>query len=138
MGMLKFSHIAINCRDMAAIESFYTKFFGFRRARMIDLGDDQIVFLRNGDAYLELFRAKGDGPAPADKDGPTYAGFRHIAFQVDDVDAQLKAMGDAAQISHGPFSFNDFIPGWRTVWVKDPEGNVVEISQGFRDEEPKK
>lgn len=138
MPALKFSHIALNCRDMAAIESFYTKFFGFKRARLIDLGDDQIVFLKNGDAYLELFRAKGDGPAPADKDGPTYAGFRHLAFQVDDVDAQLAAMEDAAKISHGPFSFNDFIPGWRTVWVRDPEGNIVEISQGFKDQEPNK
>jgi len=132
--MLKFSHLALNCRDLAVIEKFYTQHFGFHRARLIDLGDDQIIFLRNGDAYLELFRARGNGPAPADKDGPTYAGFRHIAFQVDDVDQKLAEMGSAAVISHGPFNFNDFIPGWRTVWVKDPEGNVVEISQGFKDD----
>lgn len=132
--MLKFAHMAINCRDMAAIEQYYSKYFGFRRARRIDLGDKEILFLRNGDAYLELFRAEGEGPAPADKDGPTYAGFRHIAFQVDNIDAHLASMGDAAKISHGPFSFNDFIPGWRTVWIKDPEGNIVEVTQGFRDE----
>jgi glyoxylase I family protein len=32
-------------------------------------------------------------------------------------------------------SFNDFIPGWRTAWIADPEGNIVEISQGFTDQE---
>ena len=25
--------------------------------------------------------------------------------------------------------------GWRTVWIADPEGNTVEISQGFIDED---
>ena len=29
--------------------------------------------------------------------------------------------------------FDAFIPGWRTVWVADPDGNIVEISQGFKD-----
>jgi glyoxylase I family protein len=31
--------------------------------------------------------------------------------------------------------FDAFIPGWRSVWVADPEGNIVEISHGFVDEE---
>ena len=31
--------------------------------------------------------------------------------------------------------FEDFIPGWRTVWVADPDGNIVEISQGFVDQD---
>ncbi len=60
---------------------------------------------------------------------------RHIAFKVDNVDAKLAAMGDDARITLGPFSFDDFIPGWRTVWVSDPEGNIVEISQGYVDQE---
>jgi glyoxylase I family protein len=39
-----FAHVALNCRDIAAIERFYTRHFGFRRARVINLGVDQIVF----------------------------------------------------------------------------------------------
>ena len=31
--------------------------------------------------------------------------------------------------------FSDFIPGWRTVWLADPEGNIVEVSQGYTDQE---
>lgn len=38
-------------------------------------------------------------------------------------------------VSLGPLEFDDFIPGWRTVWVTDPDGVVVEVSQGYRDEE---
>ncbi len=35
----------------------------------------------------------------------------------------------------GPLSFDTFIPGWRTVWVTDPDGIVVEISQGYTDQD---
>ena len=136
MATLQFSHVAISCKDPIATERFYTRHFGFRRARVIPLGAEQIVFLKNGNVYLELFQAQGDSPVPpAEKDGPGYPAWRHIAFQVDDVDAKLQAMGDDAKVSQGPLSFDDFIPGWRTVWVKDPDGNIVEVSQGFTDQE---
>jgi glyoxylase I family protein len=31
--------------------------------------------------------------------------------------------------------FDDFIQGWRAVWVADPDGNIIEISQGYVDQE---
>jgi glyoxylase I family protein len=136
MASLRFSHVAISCSNPIATERFYTRYFGFQRARVIPLGAEQIVFLKCGDMYLELFQAKGDAPAPPPgNDGPGYAGWRHIAFQVDDVDARLKEMGADARITLGPLDFNDFIPGWRTVWLADPDGNIVEVSQGFVDQE---
>lgn len=130
-----FAHVALNCQDPIATERFYARHFGFRRARVVALPDAQIVFLKNNSMYLELFQAKGESPAalPAN-DGPAWPGVRHLAFQVENVDAKLAEMGAAAAISFGPFSFNDFIPGWRTVWIKDPDGNIVEISQGFVDQ----
>ena len=135
MAALQFSHVAISCKDPLAIERFYTKYLGFARARVIPLGADQIVFIKCGTVYLELFSAEGAAPGPAPSgDGPHTPGWRHIAFQVDDVDAVLAAMGDAATVTLGPLDFNDFIPGWRTVWIADPEGNIVEISEGYVDQ----
>jgi hypothetical protein len=84
--------------------------------------------------YLELFQAKNTGPAPVGGAGPDYPAWRHLAFKVDDVDATLSRMGADARVTLGPLSFEDFIPGWRTVWVADPDGNVIEISQGFVDQ----
>ena len=136
MSELAFHHMAVACKDPLALERWYTTHFGFRRARYIPLGDDAIVFIKCGDAYLELFTAKEDSPVPAKvQDGPWYPEWRHIAFKVDDVDAKLAAMGSDARVTHGPFDFGAFIPGWKTVWVADPEGNIVEISQGYVDEE---
>ena len=136
MPVLTFSHVAIACKDPLATERFYSKYFGFKRARVIPLGTDQIVFIKSGDIYLELFQAKEQAPTPpAAQDGPWYSGWRHIAFQVDNVDAKLAEMGEDARITLGPLDFDAFIPGWRTVWVADPNGNIVEISQGYVDQE---
>ncbi len=103
------------------------------------MGDKEIIFLRNGDVYLELFPAAEDsGERPPNvNDGPEFAGaVRHLAFQTDDIDRLLKQMGDAADITLGPLDFGDFIAGWRTAWIRDPDGVVVEVSQGYRDLQP--
>lgn len=135
MNRMAFSHVALNCRDMAATERFYSRHFGFHRARVIDLGNDQIVFLKSGHVYLELFRATDAVPVAApEKDGHGWAGVRHLAFQVDDVDATLAEMGADTQVTLGPLEFDAFIPGWKTAWVRDPDGNIVEVSQGFVDQ----
>ncbi len=135
--MMVFSHISLTAKDPLALERFYTKYFGFKRARVIPLGDGaQIVFIKFDNMYLEIFGTKEDRPTPApEADGYGYQGVRHIAFKVDNVDAKLAEMGADAKVTLGPLSFDDFIPGWRTVWVSDPAGNIVEISQGYTDQD---
>ena len=136
MDCPKFSHMAVSCFDALATEKFYTKYFGFKRARVVPLGEQQIVFIRLGEMYLELFQANGKLPVgPPNNDGPQYPAWRHLAFQVDNVDAKLAEMGSDAKITLGPLNFDDLIPGWRTVWVSDPNGNIVEISQGYVDQD---
>lgn len=131
----QWSHAALNCADQARTEDFYTRWFGFTRARVVMLPDAEIIFLRNGPVLLELFGVTG-AAAEAIQDGPHDRGaVRHIAFQTDDIDAFLQRMGDAAQVSLGPIGFDDFINGWRTVWLRDPDGVVVEVSQGYRDQD---
>ena len=134
-----FSQVAITCQDAIATEKFYTKHFGFKRARVAKLPDgDQIVFIKMGDSafYLEIFQAKEKAPIPqASNDGYLFPSVRHLAFKVNDVDAKLAEMGDEANITLGPLNFDDYIPGWRTVWLADPDGRIIEISQGFTDED---
>jgi glyoxylase I family protein len=65
--------MGIACKDPIALEKFYAKHFGFKRARVVPLGDTQIVFIKSGNVYLELFQAKEDSPiAPFKEDGPWY------------------------------------------------------------------
>jgi len=133
MRRMQWSHVGLNCRDQQATEAFYTRWFGFRRARAVPVDEGEIVFLRSGHAYLELFPTAVAGQAHQG-DGPGAAGaVRHIAFQTDDVDALLTEMGDKAEVSLGPLDFDEVIPGWRSVWLRDPDGVVVEVSQGYQD-----
>ncbi|MEV7027955.1 VOC family protein [Kitasatospora sp. NPDC093558] len=137
---MNWSHVALNCASVPVTEEFYTRWFGFERANAFVLGNVQIVFIRLGEAYLELFgpadgspRPPG-GPALPSADGPQQRGTaRHIAFQTDDVDAVLARMGDAARVTLGPLDFAEYIEGWRSVWLTDPDGVVVEVSQGYKD-----
>jgi glyoxylase I family protein len=130
-----FSHIGLTCKDPVVIERFYSKYFGFKRARVIPLGDDQILFIKSGHFYMELFKAKEQSPLAEPKDdGYPWAGLRHLAFEVESVDAKLAEMGADAKIMLGPADFSDFIPGWKGAWIADPEGNIVELNQGYVDQ----
>jgi glyoxylase I family protein len=140
MTLQIFSQVALTCKDVIVTEKFYTKNFGFKRVRVVKLpSGEQIVFIKMDDSafYFELFQAKEDFPVSLPintNDGPQYPGIRHLAFKVDNVDAKLAEISDDVKITLGPLNFDDFIPGWRTVWLADPDGRIIEISQGFVDE----
>lgn len=135
MPAIRFHHIALNCKNPLATEAFYAKHFGFSRARVVDMGQTRIVFLKSEGVYLELFQADPAVLLPPLRDGYTWPGERHLAFKVDDVNAKLAEMGSDAKVTLGPLSFEAFIPGWASAWLSDPEGNIVELSQGFVDQE---
>jgi glyoxylase I family protein len=130
-------HLALSCSDPIALERWYTKHFGFARKRVYLPGPDQVVVIGNGGVSLELFPAKGERPSAPEGDGagPEYPGFRHLAFLVDDLDAKLADLGEEAPLTLGPLDMGDLIPGMRVAWVSDPDGNIVELNQGFVDEE---
>ena len=130
-----FSHIGLNCVDLKITERFYERHFGFTRATEINIKGKRIVFLKADDILLELFLADGRPPASFDNDGPADPGFRHIAFQVDDIEAKLSEMGSEAKITLGPVDLSDWIKGWKVVWIRDPDGRIVEINQENKDED---
>jgi glyoxylase I family protein len=133
---VRWAHVGLNCRDQRATERFYCDVFGFQRSRVVSAGGADVVFLRQGDVHLELFDAARETPETFGADGPPHPGMvRHIAFQVDDLDGFLARVPGGLDVSLGPLAFDEFIPGWHTVWVKDPDGVIVEISQGYTDQE---
>lgn len=73
-------HIALNCRDLRAQERFYSKHFGFRRARVFNAG-------------------RADGIA------------------TDEI-----------------IDCSSIVNGLRICFFNDPDGNRVELMQGFQDQ----
>jgi len=131
---MEFSHVALNCKDLPATIEFYSTHFGFKVSRRLPIGEGkEIIFLYNGSVYLELFPT--DDPNYASTtDGPNTTGIiRHFAFKVENVDNFINTLADKSIITLGPLDFDAFISGWRTVWLHDPNGHIVEVSQGYHD-----
>ena len=131
-----FSHVGVMCKNPIETERFYEKYFGFKRSRVYLPGPNQVVMLKLGDIYLELFKAEEERPFPEPTEaGPKYPCWRHLCFMVNDLDAKLKEIDGDAKITLGPLDLSEFVPGMKVVWLRDPEGNIIEINQGYRDEE---
>ncbi len=135
MASATFAHIGVVCKDPIKLEKFYTKHFGFTRARVFAPGPDQVVIIRSGNVAFELFKATAGRPDQAPTEaGPMYPCWRHVCFIVDDLEAKLKELGDEVRVTLGPLDMGQFVPGMKVVWVADPEGNIIELNQGYRDE----
>ena len=126
-------HVAFNCINKIKMEQFYTKHFGFRRARVFNAGsENEFVMLRLENMCIELFRSTGDRPASNSKND---VGFRHIAFEVLDLDNMVACLiADGVKVGE-IIDYSDSVAGLRICFFDDPEGNKVEIMQGWSDDE---
>jgi glyoxylase I family protein len=133
--MNAFNHIALNCRDLAAQEAFYSKHFGFKRSRTFHRGEpNEFFMLKLRSVRLELFptdRAK----TAAMEGGEQSVGFKHLAFDVPKLEPVLDGLR-ADGIEPDPIiDVGHIAPGFRIVFFRDPEGNILELMEGYRDEE---
>ena len=125
-------HIAFNCVDKAAQEAFYTKHFGFRRCRVFNAGrPDEFVMLRLGGTCLELF--SGNAPLAA-RGGEQSVGFRHLAFAVPDLDAAVASLRADGLRTDEIIDCSAILEGLRVCFLDDPEGNRLELMEGFKDD----
>jgi len=133
--MATVQHIAFTCRDRVAMERFYMKHFGFRRARVFNAGQpNEFVMTRLGSVCLEFFQAGEQAAAETGK--PSSAiGFRHLCFEVPALEPVIEALKqDGVEV--GPIDdSSDVVPGLRCAFFADPEGNEVEILEHWRDED---
>jgi glyoxylase I family protein len=126
-------HMAFGCVDRLKQEAFYTRWLGFRRVRVFKPGEaDEFVMLRLGSVCIEFFGAE-DGAAGSP--GPLPVGFRHLAFEVADLDAKVSEMRAAGVEMGEIIDCNALVPGMRVCFFNDPEGNQLEFMEGWRDEQ---
>ena len=129
-----FNHVSLNCRNVAAQEKFYVKHFGFQRSRIFNVGKpDQFVMLKLGSVRLELYPS--DSANLDQKGGEQGVGFKHLSFDVPKLESAIEPLR-ADGIEPDPIQdVGESIPGLRVVFFRDPEGNIIEFLEGYRDEE---
>jgi glyoxylase I family protein len=134
MPEFSINHIALNCLNVGAQETFFSKHFGFQRSRTFNSGKpNEFIMLKLGTVRLELFPTN---PALTmqQKGGEQLIGFKHLAFDVPKLERAMESLR-ADGIEFDPIIEQDHVvPGMRIVFFRDPEGNIIELMEGYRDE----
>lgn len=125
--MAKYVHSMIRVLDEARSVEFYDRCFGLKIAERLDFPDFTLVYLANGESETELELTVNKGRTEPYALGD---GHGHVAFTVDDVDAEHARIAD---LGYGPRKLVDFAPGGAVIarffFVADPDGYQIEVIQ---------
>ena len=69
------------------------------------------------------------------KGGEQAIGFRHVAFEVEHLEPMVESLRADNVDLDSIIDCGALVPGMRIVFFRDPEGNSVELMEGYRDEE---
>ncbi len=137
-------HTSISTGDLERALRFYRDLLGFQEMHSIawDIGSEvvdkivglkdssaRLVFLKAGNAFIELFQYQTPEPEPGDPKRPVCNhGITHICLDVVDVDAEYERLKAAGMVFHCPPQ--DVEDGTiRTTYGRDPDGNVIELQE---------
>ncbi len=120
-------HVGIRVAELDRAVAFY-EVLGFELVHKDP--NDAVAILKNSDEVeINLvYNANNDhGGKNVLMDVPDkYAGFTHIAFNVEPIEAVISALGaNNITITQGPVSFG--LDGHVSVFVRDPDLNVIEF-----------
>ena len=125
--MAKAIHSMIRVLDEARSVAFYREAFGLEVAQRLDFPAFTLVYLRNGETGFELeLTINKDRVQPYDLGD----GYGHLAFSVDDVDAEHARLTRAGL---APRKLVDFVPAGEVIarffFIADPDGYQIEVLQ---------
>jgi catechol 2,3-dioxygenase-like lactoylglutathione lyase family enzyme len=133
MITLRFDHVSLSVADLDAQSRFYEDAFGFDEIYRNELNGGQIrtaILRSKAGAQLELIeRAGSTAQYFTDPiDGAGIQGYFHWALAVVDLDTAFESITSAGA---APVTTpaNAARPGIRFAYVRDPEGNLVELIQ---------
>ena len=118
-------HIAIICSDYQVSKYFYNHILGFPILAEVSRAerDSFKLDLEVGGQYqIELFSFPGPAKRPS---RPEAAGLRHLAFEVDDIDAAIQHI-EKFDIAVEPIRIDEFT-GKRFTFFADPDGLPIEL-----------
>ena len=136
-------HVAIHCRDLDRMMTFYRDAFGFELVgepfewekepvldRLIDVPGSAArgAMMRAGSCYVEMFEFTAPQPDSAEPKSPYDKGYTHFCIDVaSDIESEyerLKALGMTFG-ANAPIDMGHV----KSVYGRDPEGNVIELQQ---------
>lgn len=139
---LTLSHAAFVCRDIGAMEAFYRDVFGLRRVRVFNPGTEKEFFVLGRDNFrVELFRGEpsafADTARSADASGAGLSvdrQFKHLAVEVSSLDNVMRLLAEKGVPVDRVIDYSTEGETFKLCFIRDPEGNKIEIMEGYRDE----
>ncbi len=120
-----FTGICLISDDVTALAAFYARLFGATIR-----GDDVFAFVDVDGAGLSIFATPGmEEMAPGSVQGAGRGAFT-LEFKVDDVDAFFARVEPMGVTVVKPLTTQTW--GRRSVWLRDPDGNIVNLYQQVR------
>lgn len=143
---MKLKHVSIAARNADRLAAFYCEIFGYAVSRPRRTLSGERVWRGNGLANVSIesvWLSLGSAEAPIlellqyevwqDRTLPAVnePGYGHMAFEVEDIalthDRVIANGGSAiGEITN----FGTSVAPYRIVYMRDPEGNILEIEQG--------
>ncbi len=123
MKISRIDHIALLVNDIEETKAFYTKVLGME-ARRFSKGRKALVF---GNQKIHLYKK---GEEEEIKQSRSITGSMNICFVTEDsmLDVMAHLLACNAKIIDGPLRRNGALGKMMSVYIKDPDGNLVEIS----------
>jgi catechol 2,3-dioxygenase-like lactoylglutathione lyase family enzyme len=125
---LQLSHVAFYCDDIVEMERFYTRIFCLKRVKEFNKGQENDFFILGHDNFrIELFKKKNNSSEQDKK-------FKHFAIHVESIEntiTMLKQNNIAIDKSVDRSTDNTI---FKICFIRDPEGNVIEIMEGYSDD----
>lgn len=117
-------HIALICSDYERSRAFYRDILGLPVIREVYRAERESwkCDLDAGNAQIELFSFPSPPPRPS---RPEACGLRHLAFIVDDIDAEVARL-IAAGAACEPIRVDEYT-GQRFTFFADPDGLPLEL-----------
>jgi glyoxylase I family protein len=135
-------HVAIHVHDLDRMLKFYRDAFGFETVgegfswrdnptldQILDVPGSAArgAMLRAGTCYLEMFQFDAPEPVSTRALRPFDKGYTHFCVDVTDIEAEYERLRGLGMTFGHPSPID--VGNVKTVYGRDPEGNVIEIQQ---------
>ena len=117
-----FSHVSVTVSDLEKAKAFYGGLIGFKEISRPPFNFPGAWYTA-GDVQVHIIVDEKLPPRPVERERFSLMD-PHFALWVEDADEIARRLAEAGT---APFEFSDSPTGFRQLFIKDPDGNMVEF-----------
>lgn len=138
-------HVSVSTCDLERLLLFYRDLLGLKLVLDTQIADnpsfDKVVglegsrargvFLQAGNAFIEFWQYNAPvGKAPVENRPACDAGLTHMCFDLENLEATYEKLAAVGVVFLSPPQHLGTVI---TCYIRDPDGNLIELRQGIRD-----